>query len=95
MKMKTTFTGVVSRVRTNELFKENDIRVSSFVIKDDETSNLFNVVAWQNKNMPNLNNLRNDDVVRVSGSWRTETYLNSAGDPVEYTEMFANALTII
>lgn len=93
-KMKAiSCTGVISKVRTNELDKKNNIRVSSFIITQDNGS-LMPAVAWQRDHMPNLTTLKDGDTVKIVGRIKADMYSNSAGDPVEYKEILVDRLEL-
>ena len=91
--MKTTLKGIISKVRTNEIVKSKDIRVSRFIITNGTTQH--NIVAWQNQNMPNLNKLKDGDMVSIVGVINSQIYDNLQGIPTPYSEIIANEISII
>ena len=95
--------GRVGIVRTNE---HNGMRVANFSLATDllyktrdgaavSETTWHNVVAWANKDMPDLRRITKGTPVYISGRVRTSKYTTSEGVEKQFNEILANKLRIL
>ena len=95
--------GRVGTVRTNTV---NDTMVANFSVATDylykskdgagvSETTWHNVVAWANKDMPDLRRIAKGTPVYVSGRMRSSKYTTSEGVEKNFNEILANKLRIL
>lgn len=95
--------GRVGTIRTNEV---NGSRVANFSVVTEylyktrdgnavSETTWFNVTAWNNKDMPDFNELSKGMPVYVSGRMRTSRYTTAEGIEKQFYEILANKVRYI
>lgn len=95
--------GRVGTVRTNIV---NETMVANFSVATDylykskdgagvSETTWHNVVAWANKDMPDLRRITKGTPVYISGRVRTSKYTTSEGVEKQFNEILANKLRIL
>lgn len=96
-------TGVVGRVNTQNV---SDHKVANFSVVTEESfsdtigcaiieTTWFNVVAWQNDEMPALDALERGARVNVKGRLRHKHYINPDGEPRVMNEVVASSVHVV
>lgn len=92
--------GRVGTIRTNEV---NGSKVANFSVvtehlyktrEGNATSETtwFNVTAWENRSLPDLNELNKGMPIYVSGRMRTSRYTTAEGIEKQFYEILANKI---
>ena len=96
-------TGVVGRVNTQNV---SDHKVANFSVVTEESfrdvsgctiieTTWFNVVAWQDDKMPDLDTLERCSRVNVKGRLRLKRYINADGEPRTMNEVVASSVRVV
>lgn len=95
--------GRVGTVRTNEV---NGNKVANFSLVSEylyktrdgvavSETTWFNITAWKNKDMPELERIEKGMPVYVSGRMRTARYTNAEGIEKQYYEVLAGKVRLL
>lgn len=100
---KIEIQGRIGTVRSNVI---NDRKVVNFSVATDylykgkdglgiSETTWHNIVAWENKDMPEFDRIQKGTAVNVCGRLRTSRYTSADGTDKTYYEIYANRIKIL